>query len=312
MSHNANTDRKAHHFVPRAYLRGFTVSRKKEQIWVYEEGQRSFCTNIKNAGVETDYYSTLNTDGSIDRNTIEIGLEKMFERPGNAVIKSLRARLWINHDQKVALARYMSILMTRVPKHRARVAQIYPEILAAASAQFDAEFDRASAEKPDQREQLEARRQQVRTIIEGHNVEMPQNMAIAQISDKYANVLQAMTWIVFQIGGPQRFLTSDNPIFFFPGVGLVGQIGSRAFPELTFPISKTLALWATWRPYVEGFVPANEAIVREINRRTVASALRYVYAPIDAPWVEALVNDKPNLTGFWRIFPTNPQSPGSN
>ena len=97
-----------------------------------------------------------------------------------------------------------------------------------------------------------------------------------------------MTWTFLTSEKKQPFLTNDNPVFFFEGLG-IGKHQS----EITFPISGTIALWATWRTNLaEGYVAAKDAATREINRRIASAATRYVYYSIQAPWVVSLINKK--------------------
>jgi hypothetical protein len=64
--------------------------------------------------------------------------------------------------------------------------------------------------------------------------------------------------------------------------------------EITFPISSTIALHATWKmKYVEGhYNRAKDTIIKEINRRTANSATRFVYFSLEKSWVINLINKK--------------------
>ena len=105
---------------------------------------------------------------------------------------------------------------------------------------------------------------------------------------KIVEALNAMTWQFFTFDDVPSFMTSDNPVFFFHGIAF-----EHPDFEVTFPISKSIVLQATWRgDYEEGFSRTNRRIVREINERTVYSATRYVFYPHKEPWVEGLVNRK--------------------
>ena len=100
-------------------------------------------------------------------------------------------------------------------------------------------------------------------------------------------ILPAMTWVFFAPDKKQHFITSDNPIFFFKGMGI-----GKPESEITFPLSSTITLWATWRNLKEGYIPAKDACIREINRRTASIATRYVYYSEEAQWVVNLINKK--------------------
>jgi hypothetical protein len=72
---------KAHHLVPKEYLRGFTTTSNPEQIWVYEKsGHAPYLTNICNVAVETHFYSVPDASGAMDP-ALEIELNEDVEKP---------------------------------------------------------------------------------------------------------------------------------------------------------------------------------------------------------------------------------------
>ena len=79
-----------------------------------------------------------------------------------------------------------------------------------------------------------------------------------------------------------RFVTSDNPAFFFEGLGL-GSPDS----ELTFPLSPELALLADWQgtPFSTSVFGAKPGLVREVNRRVVSGAERFIFSHAPQPWL---------------------------
>jgi len=80
------------------------------------------------------------------------------------------------------------------------------------------------------------------------------------------------------------FVTSDTPAVFFEGLGL-GNPDS----ELTMPLSPTLALIADHKgaPAATTVVRARPSLVREVNRRVVADAERFVFARTPQSWVRS-------------------------
>lgn len=66
--------------------------------------------------------------------------------------------------------------------------------------------------------------------------------------------------------------SSSSHLFY--GVGLLDKN-----IEVTFPVCKDVALFASWREGVKkGYVEADNKIVREATWRTVWAALKYVFA----------------------------------
>src|SRR5208337_5037438 len=71
--------------------------------------------------------------------------------------------------------------------------------------------------------------------------------------------IRNMTWCFLMFSGPPAFLTSDNPVFFFESIGLGNPIS-----ELTFPISSSIALWASWRKDLkEGYFKADRQVITQ-------------------------------------------------
>jgi hypothetical protein len=63
--------------------------------------------------------------------------------------------------------------------------------------------------------------------------------------------------------------------------------------EVTFPLAKNLALWAKWEMNMpSGFYKAQPQFVKEVNRRTVSSAMKYLFSPQTADWIPSLMNKK--------------------
>lgn len=105
-----------------------------------------------------------------------------------------------------------------------------------------------------------------------------------------------MSWHVLVTGGPQFFITSDNPVFWkwAEGHGL-GQPHS----EFALPLSSTHALHGSWRGPRRGLVlehPARQKWVREINKWTASHADRFAYYHKPASWLTDLLSrEKLNL-----------------
>ena len=106
-------------------------------------------------------------------------------------------------------------------------------------------------------------------------------------------LLSQMTWRFFTCEKPNAFLTNDNPVFIFKHIG----IGNK-YSELTFPISSYITLWATWRYIDEGYFPANNHVIKEINRRTASEATRFIYFSKNRDWVVTLANKKEHPLSF--------------
>ena len=91
----------------------------------------------------------------------------------------------------------------------------------------------------------------------------------------------AMTWVCLVAEGRPVFLTCDDPVCFFRGIGI-----GKPKSEVTFPISSNISLWLTWRKDLsEGYFVALPYVVKEVNRRVAKNAKRYLYHAIEEDWV---------------------------
>jgi hypothetical protein len=98
---------------------------------------------------------------------------------------------------------------------------------------------------------------------------------------KVIDALNNMNWVFIEAPDRAFFVTSDNPFFYFTGIG-IGKTNS----EFSFPISKNVALHGSWQNVIEGqYIKAPMYIVNEINSRTISNSSRYVFSPQNASWV---------------------------
>jgi hypothetical protein len=135
----------------------------------------------------------------------------------------------------------------------------------------------AASEQPEKTEFIEKHRAIFKGIIDKYSNELQSMIWLKTIppemTPRITAALADMTWRFLTFDQQPAFLTSDNPVFFFKGLGI-----GRPESEVTFLISSKLALWASWRSYLpEGYFPTNMQVVKEINRRTASPATPYVF-----------------------------------
>jgi hypothetical protein len=98
-------------------------------------------------------------------------------------------------------------------------------------------------------------------------------------------MLANMKWRYLYYKGDQFFVSSDNPLFIFESIGIGNEIS-----EVTFPLAKNLVLWAKWKMKIPpGFHRARTQFVKEVNRRTISNASKYIFSPYDADWIPTLL-----------------------
>jgi hypothetical protein len=284
-------DKKLHHITPRYYLRGFTHPSSPGEICFFEKGKPPHCAPVDVVGAENFFYAFTDREGRRDSNTVENYLADVIEGPAKPVLDKVRARQPITASDKMIMSRYIAAMLTRVRRHRERLEELYPKVVEGLAAQLEREVDEAIAVTgPDNEARLRKRQDEIRVIMDVLRSGTPDWLKAFAVSHKYAPIINDMTWVLFTRTGSSGFVTSDNPVIFPEDIGLKNKTEARDLLELVFPISTNVALWATWRKHIEGYLGAGEQIVAEFNRRVVRSSTRFVYYGTTPRWVRSLVN----------------------
>ena len=271
------------HYIPKYYLDGFTDSPTSSNIWVYEKGSSQiFKRPIKTVASENKRWPK----------STEKYLANQVEEPANPILDKICNRQPITQGDKDVLSAYMVVMLQRVPRGLERAKSIAPKVLDTVFADVKRYILALMEEHPSKKEALQNRLQELPSLKSKYENEFPMEVWYQIISPdalpRIRAILPAMTWVFLTSDNEQPFLTNDNPVFFFEGLGI-----GKPESEITFPISSTVALWATWRTnLVEGYTAAKDTIVREINRRTASAATRYVYYSKEAQWVVSLINKR--------------------
>ena len=129
-------------------------------------------------------------------------------------------------------------------------------------------------------------------ILDRYSVDLPKDIWLENLpperTPRIVEAIKAMTWTFWVFDKYPAFLTCDNPFFYFTWMG-VGKKDS----EFSFPISSHILLWATWRADLpRDFIKASSQIVKEMNRRTVHNASRFIFHSRDENWIVPFIKKK--------------------
>ena len=103
-----------------------------------------------------------------------------------------------------------------------------------------------------------------------------------------------MKWSFLTTSGSNKFVTSDNPVYYHNSVN-PNQISIyNANIEVTFPLTKDTAFLGT-RKREEGYYNANDDLVDIINIGTIMSASRFVFASQNTQTLSDLVQKYSNI-----------------
>lgn len=284
-----------YHYVPKAYLRGFCVEGSDTQIEVFDQKQqRHFRSNVDNVAQEKGYY---------DEET-EHQLATLIEDPAKPAIDLLREGRDIGDDDRLNLAVYAAVLLRRVPRSRERRRKQFPETVREAVGNVRSQLldylARGEGEAAVIRKRLEEIEGLEERLIESPPEKVLEQMKSPWPSRAVVEAILTMNWRIVDTDGPQYFITTDNPGFFFSSYGL-----ATPKSEFVLPLSSTVAL-AGYRSLqaapLKFLGTIRQALVREINRRLLSEATRFIFSSRRESWIpKVAAKKKPYLSRIrWR------------
>jgi len=282
--------KKRHHYISRFYLEGFIDPNNKPYIWVYEKGNPNIIkATAGNIAVQKHYYAFTTPEGEKDSETFE-NLFAEIEGKVAPILKKIKDHEILNDQERFLFAIFLAFTMTRVPSYRENIERATGElikkinmILASHPTGFKSmikKFERDTGSKigmPIEDFQ--------KFVLDGeYDVKVNSQFSLGMVTPsakEFAPIFYRMNWAFLEATHDYKFVGSDNPLFFidpthdprsFYGVGLLNKN-----VEVSFPISKDLMFLGTWQK-LEGYKHCDNRLVKEMNRRTVISALRFVFS----------------------------------
>jgi hypothetical protein len=262
-----------HHYTPKAYLRRFTNA--DGGLWLHDRKRSvSNPTTVDGVGHEVGLYSP----------KVESDLNLLVETPAHPVFEKIVSRQPLSAEDRRVLAKYIIVMYKRVPIARDRNLANIPALADELQTTLLRELDELSETDPTFDQWGEASRNEVKTYLkrvkENPSPALWYNNIRPAKAGRAEQTLLSMNW-VFLHSKELQYLTSDNPVFIFDEIGIANPAS-----ELTFPISSSIALWATWQNEPDGsHRVALPAAVKQINRRTVHSSKRFVFSRDNEPWI---------------------------
>lgn len=267
------------HTVPQRHLVNFQDPAHPGFIWLHDKrGISARLVSIEKAVQQKGFYSA----------ETEQFLAREVELPANKVIDRLTSGSAIDSDERLQLARYVGVVFMRVPFHRRWALTLVPHALSLVVNNLRSQILAIASEGGVSPELIARRLREIDEAEEKFNREIPAE-ALAQVnsplpSKVITSTLVAMTWRLVESTGPQFFITTDNPCFFFRSEGFgLGNDQS----EFCLLLSTNYALHGCWQSSRSDLVHArvDQRTVREINRRLVSQTDRVAFYHKPAPWL---------------------------
>ena len=272
------------HYVPQHHLRQFATPSDPGKIWVYDKcsGECKLLP-IRNVAQSRGFYK------EADERT----LSEKIEGPAQGPLEQLRSGQLVDFQGRVSVACYLESMIKRVPRTRRKmlkaVRPVTENMIERIREDYEAEALRRGATPEEMLQALDAFQRDFRS----RDISMRDDSIRFQwFSPEIAKHIFFMTWRAIRADSRNRFLTGDNPVFFHEGYGL-----KHPRAEFSFPIASDVALHGSWQETRASnlmFVDGRPAIVKELNRRAVHGAVRFVFYRQQAAWVRQLAK-KPRL-----------------
>ena len=278
-----------YHFVPQQYLRAWESPGQPGMILTYDKKNLS-CKPLPIKGVAQApaFYDA----------EVESKLAAQLEGPANIILEDLRNLRRITEEQRIHFAIYTATMIKRVPRRR-RVArqQILPNAIETTMNKLLGELQEWAATTTN-RELAERRLKEVEHLrmkfLRDPPKEITDQIDSPWPTTKMVEAVAGMAWRLVFTQGPQFFITSDNPAFFFESLGVGTPEG-----EIAFPLSPNVAFMGSnqGKPASITLMEVKQKIVREVNRRMCAGAERSIFAREPQPWLtEAMKKQSPYLS----------------
>jgi hypothetical protein len=273
-----------HHYVPQHYLKGFASEAHPELVWMFDKKSREFRqVPIRVAAQKPSFYDA----------DIETALNKLVEIPAQPALTKLQQQRAISPDERRRVAIYMATMMMRVPRRRRKAHELIPSVLADTVEQLRDEL-RALGQRDGVDQEVIAARladidQAESKLLSEPPVNVLRDIRSPWPSGRLLEAVFGMVWRVARVpeATTLRFLTSDNPAYFFESFG-VGSPDS----ELTFALNSQVVLLGSWKGPPGGllWVEARSQLVKEVNRRLAVGAERFIFCREPADWVGVLAS----------------------
>ncbi len=222
------------HYVPQYYLRAFGIPDDPSLTWMYDKhtGHTALAA-IDKVAQQRDFYA----------DDVEEWLTEAIEQPANVVLDKIRLRREITLDEKRSLCDYMAVMLTRVPKGRERLMSYFCDAKDTVLDRIEARWMKAMNERPDLAEQLKRRLLDLKVRRDEYERMLREavewRVANPPLWPQVSAALNTMTWRLLVSDSDSSLITGDNPVFFFESWGL-----GNPQSEVSFPISRDIALWA--------------------------------------------------------------------
>jgi hypothetical protein len=283
--------KRRHHYLPQFYLRNFVGKNPTGKLWVYTKDAEDFrAASPRDLAVEKDYHTVVRRDGVIDRKSIEDTVA-VLENMAAPVIKKVLRGEGLSFDDHQIFALFISQLLVRVPVRRDAVGRIMSEIFKRMSKAFaenkESYHDDYQRFQKETGDESDVDPEKLREFILSDDYDIKVNSSAALGASlgsigTVVNCLVRMRWVFVRASGRFKFLTCDNPVFYYDPTlppnswRAAGLADARV--EVTCPLSPDILAFGCYHNVPSNSAVADPEIVRRFNQQRIESAHRYIFA----------------------------------
>jgi hypothetical protein len=274
-----------YHYVPQKYLSRFADEAVPEAIWLYDKrGGVPKRIGIPAVAQSRDFYSSDD----------EAKLAQIVEGPTDPAISKLLRHEALLDRERLQLSFYIATMFRRVPYQRRRVYEtIVPPVLDKIFSEMRTDLVRAAEALSVDPLFLTYRAAQLAAQEERVRQQPPDQIHAAVRSpwptEKEVVAVYDLAWRVLSTAGPVRYITSDNPAFYFSEYG----IGTE-HSEIMFPLSTSHCLHGSKQGPRAGlaFLEAWQEFVDEANHRLASTSERFGFYHEEVMWLQPLLQQR--------------------
>lgn len=289
------------HYVTAAYLAGFSPDEaatwsRESKAWVTRPHLGPRLQRVEKIGRRSRYMRL--PDGSENPNVVDKSMTAL-ETEAIPIIRGLHACPQVlGGPERARLAEFAALHGSRIPAIRNRVESFIAEVgrmqldLLAATLGTMERVLVASGTSPADRatEDAEAAREFVRNGEFEIGVERGSDLGLVLDMTRWqTDLLLKMTWTLMVAPDTAQFIASDRPLVLVsPSLSPGGFYGpGYAYPdaEVTFPLTRTVCLVATWNPQAAALKQVTVDAVEEVNERTMAYASEFLVTAAPLTWM---------------------------
>ena len=269
------------HITPQEYLKHFSTNQNSDLIWRFDRQESRWeRVPVMRAGQRKDFLP-------LDE---EKRLTKI-EQSALGPLNQLRKRSRLSGGDRIAVGKYVAVMIARTERMRSRMADSLSEDIASAKSdpeRLALQWNVPMAPMLDYLDRIEESLQD-----DPFRTKNPLLHQVLELPDVLDYIME-MNWQVFTVDSSERFLTGDNPVFIGKAKGLMPPHG-----EFLFPLASEVALVGSWQGPKRGltFMPASSRFIKESNRHVVSRTGRWLYFHEKADWLTRVVQNPSTRIG---------------